>query len=116
MGKSNGTIEISETTLEQVQEFHSWLQGKSCPDGIEFTHLLKLTPEEAFCVIYYLQEELEILPDSYEMCRECKDIYDSYNEGAYINEDSTVIKDGEEIDGNFPEEIYGSYCDSCRPD
>lgn len=116
MGKSSGNIELEKITLEQVQEFHNWLQGKSCPDDIEFAHLLKLTPEEAFCVIYYLQEEFGILPDNYEMCQECKGIYDSYNEGAYINEESTVIKDGEEIDGNFPEEVYGSYCDSCRPD
>lgn len=116
MGKSNGSIEISDITLERVQDFYSWLQGKRCPDGMEFTHLLRLTPEEAFCVIYYLQEELEILPDNYEMCRECKNIYDSYDEGTYINEDSTVFEDGEEIAGDFPKEKYGSYCDGCRPD
>lgn len=116
MGKPNGTIEISDTTLELVQEFHSWLQGKSCPTDIEFVHSLNLTPEEAFSVIYYLQEELGILPDNYEMCRECKDIYDSDNEWTCINEESTVFKDGEEIDGNFPEEIYGFYCDNYRPD
>lgn len=116
MGKSSGKIELEKITLEQVQEFHSWLQGKSYPNGIEFAHSLKLTPGEAFSVIYYLQEELGILPDNYEMCQECKDIYDGYNEGTYINEESTVIKDGKEIDVNFPEEIYGSYCDNCRPD
>lgn len=116
MGKSNGTIKISDTTLEKVQEFYNWLQGESRPDGIEFTNSPKLTPEEAFCVIYYLQEELWVLPDKYEMCRECKDIYDSENEGACIKEESTVVKDGEEIDGNFPEEMYGLYCDNCRPD
>lgn len=116
MGKSNGTIEISDTTLEKVQEFYNWLQGESCPGDIEFTHSPKLTPEEAFSVVYYLQEELGVLPDKYEMCRECKDIYDSENEGASINEESTVVNDGEESDGNFPEEVYGLYCDNCRPD
>lgn len=116
MGKSSGNIELEKITLEQVQEFHSWLQGNSCPDDVEFIQSPKLTPEEAFSVIYYLQEKLEVLPDKYEICRECKDIYDSESEGTHIDEESTVVKDGEEIDGDFTEELHGYYCDSCRPD
>ncbi len=54
MGKSSGNIELEQITLEQVKGFYRWLQGKSCPTGNEFTHLLKLSPVEAFCVMMYV--------------------------------------------------------------
>lgn len=117
MGKSNGTIEISNTTLEQVQEFHNWLQGKSCPECLHSKAQPHLTEDESFSVIYFLQEILEILPDKYEKCRECHCIFDSENEGSNIDADSTVIDEaGNEINGNYPENTYGLYCDDCRPD
>lgn len=116
MGASNGTIELEKISQEKIEEFFDWLQGNSCPKNIHFKCKLNLSAEQSFSVIYYLQEELGILPDKYEMCQECKSIYDSENEGTNIDKDSTVIKDGEEIDGDFPEEMYGLYCDNCRPD
>ena len=117
MGSSSGKIEIDKMGLEAVQKFYEWLQGGDSPDGISFKVNPKLTAEEAFSVIYYLQEELEILPDHYEQCKECKCLYDSHTEGTSIYEESTIINDeGNEVDGNFPEKTFGMYCDDCRPD
>lgn len=117
MGASSGTIELSKMEIEPVRKFYEWLQGGKNPESIDFKTKPKLTAEEAFSVIYYLQEELGILPDCYEQCRECKCLYDSYEEGTSIGEDSTIIdEEGNEIDGNFSVEMYGLYCESCRPD
>lgn len=112
MGASEGTI-----ALESVSQLYEWLQGGDDPERIHFKTKPKLTADEAFSVIYYLQEELGILPDYYEQCRECKCLYDSYNEGVRIDNNSTIIDDeGNEVAGNFPEDTYGLYCDNCRSD
>lgn len=116
MGTSTGTIALESISLEQADAFYEWLQGKSCPPGIEFQTKPQLTEEEAFSVIYYLQEKLGVLPDKFERCRECGCLYDSDSEGVNIDGDSIVVEDGQEKDTNFPEEMYGNYCDSCRPD
>lgn len=117
MGSSSGIIKLDEISIEQVQEFYEWLQGKSCPENIHFEKKLNLSEEDAFRVIYYLQEHLEILPDNYERCDKCGCIYDSNEEGSYINKETTIVTEGgEELDANFPEEMYGCYCDDCRPD
>lgn len=117
MGASSGTIDLDKLEIEPVQKFYEWLQGGDSPEAIHFKHKLRLTADEAFSIVYYLQEELGILPDRYEKCRECGELYDSYNEGVSIDKDTTIIDDeGNEVDGNFTEELYGMYCDSCRPD
>lgn len=110
MGISMGKVDLEEMTLEKVKEFFEWLQGKSCPDNLHFDTKFSLTEEEAFSIIYYLQEGLEILPDKFEMCKECKDIYDSYEEGTHIDEES----EGQEGE-KFNEAEYGNYCYSCIP-
>ena len=53
-------------------------------EGYTFRKELHLTPEQAFSVVYYLQEELRIIPDNYEMCDECHNIYDSFEEGYVV--------------------------------
>lgn len=93
MGKSSGKIEINKIELEAVQKFYEWLQGGTGPDGICFRGNPKITADEAFSVIYYLQEELKVIPDNYEQCRECKCLYDSYEEGACIGEESTIMNE-----------------------
>lgn len=117
MGAGEGTIELSKMDIETMRKFYEWLQGEENTENISFKTKPKLTADEAFSVIYYLQEGLGILPDYYEQCRECKCLYDSYNEGVSIDKESTIINnEGNEVDGNFPEELYGLYCDNCRPD
>lgn len=117
MGMSSGTIKLENIEIEKVNEFYEWLQGKSCPDGIHFEEKLNLTEEQAFSVIYFLQEYLEILPDNYERCRKCGRIFDMENEGTNISEETEEVFDYEtEQYIKFPEEMHGIYCDDCRTD
>lgn len=117
MGRSNGSIELENMEQEEIEMFYKFLQGTDCPENLHTQNQPHLTAEEAFSVIYYLQEIMEILPDKYEMCKECGCIYDAECEGACIGEDTTIIgENGEEIPGNFLAEQYGTYCDSCRLD
>ena len=73
-----------EITLEGVQEFYEFLQGK-LPDCISMKPSPKLTPRRAFDVIWFLQERFGLIPDYYERCVRCGVIYDSNNEGDRIN-------------------------------
>lgn len=117
MGRSDGILRIEDIELGQVQEFYEWLQQKRKIEGFDFRSEPNLTDLQAFSVIYYLQEELGVLPDKYERCEKCGRIFDSYEEGAYINGETTIVTDNnEEIEANFPEEMYGCYCEDCRPD
>lgn len=117
MGKSNGTVNIEDISIEQVQGFYEWLQGKSCPENLHFENKLNLSEEQAFSVIYFLQEYLEIFPDNYERCQGCGCIFDMDCEGTSINIDTEEVFDYET--GKYkkiPEEMYGLYCDDCRPE
>jgi len=73
--------EPEEITLEQVETLYAFLQGE-CPERFCIKAMPNLTPDQAFAVIYYLQEGLGLIPDKYEKCRECDDLYDSANEGC----------------------------------
>jgi hypothetical protein len=85
--------------IEKVQEFYEWLQGNEQETICTLPEIFgrdidegkitwkpedipHLTQEQAFAVIYYLQEALYILPDTYEKCRKCGDLYDSDNDGC----------------------------------
>ena len=117
MGSSSGTVKLDDISIEQVQEFYEWLQGENCPEQLHFEKKLNLSEEQAFSIIYFLQEHLKILPDNYERCCKCGCIYDSYVEGTNISEETTIVTENlEEVDANFPEEMYGLYCEDCRPD
>ena len=71
-----------DVTLEQVDVFYKFLQGE-CPEKFEIKEMPNLTQDQAFAVIYYLQEGLNILlPEAYEKCRICGDLFDSDNEGC----------------------------------
>jgi hypothetical protein len=68
-------------TLEQVDVFYKFLQGE-CPEKFYIKEMPQLTQNQAFAVIYYLQEGLYVLPDTYEKCRICGDLFDSDNDGC----------------------------------
>lgn len=104
MGSSTAKIDLEQIDEQKIIVFYEWLQGKDSPEGCKFENKLNLTADEAFTVLWYLQEVLEILPDKYEQCKECKCLYDSYYEGE------TIIKDTCE-----DESLHGFYCDCCRP-
>ena len=96
-------------TDDQMQEFWEFLRGESIPDGMTVDEQPKLTDKAAFAVIYYLQERLRILPDAFEMCKTCHQLYDSDSEGFSIDDSDTC--DGEPV----PEKYHGTYCEFCIP-
>lgn len=89
-------------TFEQAKELYDFLRGeadvdvqslnKICvnfKDTELFTqkaHLPKLTDEQAFLVIYALQEVYKMIPDHFEMCSYCGELYDSDEEGGAYDE------------------------------
>jgi len=76
MGNSNIKV-----PFEPTEKFFKFLKNK-----------IKLNNKKAFKVIYYLQEYFKwddengtnygLLPDTFEQCQKCKDIYDSSNSGC----------------------------------
>jgi len=82
--KNNTDADLSDK--ERITDFYEHMQKE-----------LKLSPNKAFRIIWFLQECLPVLPDSIEQCSICKDLYDSHCEGYHS-----------EKRGKF-------YCDGCIP-
>lgn len=91
----------AETSLEQVEELYEFLQGtppKSIIMGKQTQPVL--TKEQAFAVVWFLQEHMHLLPDSYQQCSVCEDLFDSREEGFYVEE------------GPY---AHNHYCEGCAP-
>ena len=74
-----------DTMLEQVQSLMDMLTGEPIDEKImHLAHQPKLTRKEAFSMVYYLQEEMHLIPDRFEMCSKCEVLYDSFNEGGTL--------------------------------
>lgn len=69
-------------SLQSVRELFEVLQGRRLETII--IKDLKLTPEQAFSVIYFLQEHMGLIPDHYEKCDECGCLFDTESEGGYF--------------------------------
>lgn len=67
-------------TIEQTNELHKFLQGE-LPEGYAISDPAKLTANQASSVIYFLQEQYGLIPDTYEMCDECSEYFDRNCEG-----------------------------------
>ena len=74
-----------QITLKQMHEFFQFLQG-TIPREIKLPkkHILHLTPDQAFLIIWYLQEHLPIIPENFEFCYGCKRIFDTNDEGYSV--------------------------------
>lgn len=97
--------------MPKLEEFYEFLQGKTVPDKFHLTNKPKLSANEAFTVIYVMQEYLHLLPDSIEQCQECLQLYDSDCEGYYLD-DQYELENGKTL----PKKYWGWYCsDSCYP-
>jgi hypothetical protein len=72
-------------TLEETTELYEYLQGESMPDTvlIPLKRTPNLTPKKAFQVIWFLQEHLRLIPDTYEQCWNCKGLFDTNCSGIY---------------------------------
>lgn len=94
--------------LERTQELFSFLQGEDAPEGWTDASL-KLSAQKAWSVIYYLQEWFGIIPDHFERCDNCGDLFDTEYEGAYIDEESYRGY------GMKKRDIGKHFCDGCCP-
>ena len=80
--------------LEETKELYEFLKGET-PEGFKFkTGQPKLSEDEAFTIIYVLQEKFHLIPDFYEKCAECKEIYDSENDGHHFDGVGINLCDG----------------------
>lgn len=77
-----------EITTDHMQALMNILTGGALPDSITIQHQPQLTPDEAFSVIRYLQERMYVLPDHFEMCAWCNQIFDYNCEGHIADADS----------------------------
>jgi len=91
----NNTANKDWDDMDWIQEFNRFLLGY-LPEGISIPneHLVKLTPNQAYIVLWYLREHFSILPDSFTKCDNCDSIYDDGKEGYYFEK-------GNEIGNNF---------------
>lgn len=103
-----------------MQRFYEFLQGHSHPENILEKDIPKLSPGQAWHVIYCMQEYFGIFSDRFERCKECGKIYDSYEEGCTVGEETEPVEwmdiCGEKQIREFEEAEYGCYCEECRPD
>lgn len=98
---------------KQVQDLYNFLQG-------EKNHKLllrknpKLSKNGSFSIIYYLQEVMNIIPDSFEVCDRCGDIFDCSNEGDCLPDNFEEFINIDLTNANFTKKDAGKkYCDSC---
>lgn len=89
-----------ETELEQCEKLFAFLQGRM-PDGVRVDEIRipRLTPAQAWTVIWYLGELHWQVPDHIERCDICGDLFDSEGDGSCL--------DG----GGYPYHFCGS-CES----
>lgn len=78
-GKYGYAEKLIETYGEEgfVQQFYKFLQGKMHPYRISRENAPDLTKEQAWHVIYCMQEYFGIFDDRFERCKICDCIYDS---------------------------------------
>lgn len=69
--------------IEQFEELMDMLTGKKLPEGMIMQHRPQLSRREAFSVIWFLQEHLNILPTNIEQCKICEGLFD-YHCGGFI--------------------------------
>lgn len=125
MGKSFGKYGYAEKLIETygeeglVQQFYEFLQGKMHPDWISRENAPDLTKEQAWHMIYCMQEYFRIFDDRFKRCKICDCIYDSDGQGPVIKQ-ATVPTETIEGSGKiklqeFTEEC-GHYYEGYRAD
>jgi hypothetical protein len=91
------TKEQSAITIEDARELYGLLRGGPAPEGFTLCGRPKLSARVAFSVIYVLQEKYHLIPDTFEQCVACLDLFDSAESGHYDDQTGK------------------HYCDSCIP-
>jgi hypothetical protein len=70
-------IEEADTDLDVVERVFDMLIGKELPEGVCLEHQPNLTEEEAFSVVWFLQEVSRVLPDTIDRCNYCGLLYNA---------------------------------------
>lgn len=81
-------MEGKEISFMKVRDLLKMLTGDKLPPGMKLDRQPNLSSQEAFSVIWFLQEHLGVLPTNYEMCDACNTIYDEHKGGFYLDVDS----------------------------
>lgn len=76
----------NDKDLENTRELFTFLQG-TAPEGyvIEPSHMPKLTPDQAWTVVWYLGNKYWQPTDAVERCDVCGELYHSWCEGETID-------------------------------
>jgi hypothetical protein len=82
-----------EDEMERLEMFYQYLQG-NVPDEVGCKSP-KLTSKKAYEIIWFLQEISHFIPDKYERCDTCGDLFNA------------------EAEGNHCEKYYKTHCGSC---
>ena len=106
-------MEDDKLTVENISKFSRYLQGDLIPEGFTLTGKRpNLTNEQAWEVIYVLQEWLHVIPDKFERCDECEDIFDTDLETCCHVDD---LEECLEIGFNVTVDDVGkTFCGDCR--
>ena len=121
-GKYGYTEKLIEEYGEEgfIQQFYEFLQGKMHSDKINAENVPDLTKEQAWHVIYCMQEYFGIFDDRFERCKMCDHIYDSDAGGMAISQDTEPMEITDRSENrkvhNFAEEECGYYCEECKMD
>jgi hypothetical protein len=83
-------------TLDEAREFYAFLQGGPPPEGFTLRGRPRLSRSAAFSVLYVLQERYHVIPDTFEQCVICHELFDISESGTY-------------------DESGKHYCDTCLP-
>ena len=75
-----------QITVEQIETFYRFLLTGEVPEGYFYDAPNRkvakgLSARHAWHIIYYLQENLKVLPSAYEICNGCGDFFNSDAEG-----------------------------------
>jgi hypothetical protein len=71
--------------MKQVEELMNMLTGKQLLGGMVMNRQPCLSQRSAFSVVWFLQENLHIIPDRYERCAVCEELFDAENDGFIVD-------------------------------
>ena len=79
-------IEENDKDLERTQELYDFLQGKM-PEGTRVTrsHRPKLTPDQAWTVVWYLGNQYRQVTDRVGKCCVCGELYHTWQGGGCLD-------------------------------
>ncbi len=101
-------MEITKEQENKILKFHDWLRGRrNVMDDKISSCSPKLSDTKAFRIIYGMQEFLNLIPDTFEICGRCGKLFDTSKEGTFADESDVSGAGFEKRD------IGKHYCETC---